>query len=73
MKVKIELDKNQTREEAEELLYKALDSHRKGAQHGEEFQDPVMAELYSEMKANYGEIYYSMLDQINALIDKEVS
>lgn len=71
MKVKITTDKGQTKEEAEELLYKALDSHRKGAQHSEEFQDPVMSELYSKMKQNYGEIYDSMLEEIFKELDKE--
>lgn len=71
MKVKIIKDKNQSVEEAEELLHKALDSQRTGAQHSEEFQDPVMSELFSEMRNNYGEIYDSMMDQIFAELDKE--
>lgn len=71
MKVKIELSQNETKEEAEELLYKALDSQRTGAQHGEEFQDPVMNELYHNSLDVYGEIYDSMLEQIFAEIDKE--
>jgi len=71
MKVKITTDKGQSREEAEELLYKALDSHRKGAQHSESFQDPVMDELFEEMKRNYGDIYDSMLSDIFDVIEKE--
>jgi hypothetical protein len=72
MKVKIEVQKGQTREEAEELLYKALDSHRTGAQHSQEFQDPVMRELDAELQHVYGEIYQEMLEDIFEIIDKEV-
>ena len=71
MKVKIQVDKGQTQEEAEELLYKALDSHRKGAQHSEDFQDPVMDQLFAEMKENYGDIYDDMMQAIFAELEKE--
>ena len=73
MKVKIELAKGETKEEAEELLYKALDSHRKGAQHSEDFQDPVMDQLFAEMKEDYGDIYDDMLQAIFKELDKEHS
>lgn len=71
MKVKIEADPKQTKDEAEEMLYKALDSQRTGALHNTEFQDPVMNELFHRLKGVYGELYDSMLQDIFKAIDEE--
>lgn len=71
MKVKIEVDKGQTKEEAEEVLYKALDSQRTGAIHNQEFQDPVMNELFHKLKDVYGSIHDDMLQAIFEELDKE--
>ena len=69
MKIKIELDKNQSREEAEEILYKALNSQRTGAQHSEEFQDPVMNELYHQSVDFYGDLYEDMIAEIIKVLE----
>jgi len=65
MKVKIQLNKNQTIEDAEELLFKALDLHRSGDIHLlESFDDPAMIDVSQRMEKIYEDIYKDMMDEI---------
>lgn len=69
MKVKIELDRNQTHEEAEESLYKALSSQRDGKSHSEDrFPDPAMEHQAKIMI----ELYSLFLQKMNAEIIAEL-
>jgi len=68
-KVKIILDKNQTPKEAEELLFKALESQRTGEIHDEsEFLDPAMTSLENRLmelnKIFIDELIREVLDEL---------
>lgn len=71
MKIKIELDKGQAPEEAEELLYKALTAKRSVDVHTEEFQDPVMEEAAQKMVNMHKQIWEESLEEILSILDEE--
>jgi len=70
-KVKIIAGKGESVEEAEEKLYKAMNSHRTGELHTEDFQDPAMKDLVQRMINKHGDMYKDMLDEIFNELDKE--
>lgn len=70
--VKIELKKNETPEQAEELLFKALESQRNGEIHGgEEFSDPAMSHLLDRMELMHKEMYEEALREIIQVLEEE--
>lgn len=72
MKVKIILDKNETVEEAEELLFKALDLHRTGEVHTREsFDDPAMVDIEDRVLKSYSDMHKDMLEEISEALDEE--
>lgn len=71
MKVKIVLAKNQSIEDAEEELLKALNFKRSGEIHGDEFSDEVMEEAAQEMIKAHEDILKQTLDEINQVLDEE--
>lgn len=72
MKVEIHLDENQDPLEAEEILYKALNSQRTGEMHSQSaFMDPAMQHQLEHMKSTYDLILKQMVDEIIAVIDDE--
>ena len=70
MKVKVELEKGETRDEAEEALYKALSSQRDGSTHGDQFPDPAMEHMANKLKKQYNDIWVEMLREISEELDK---
>ena len=71
MKAKIILEKNESRDEAEELLIKALESHRTGSSHTEEFPDKAMEHIADILKGKHKDMFNEMLEDIFKLLDEE--
>ena len=71
MKIKIDLRKGQTPQEAEEELFKALEYQRSGDIHGDEFLDPVMEEAAQKMIKMHEKVWEESLAEILALLDEE--
>lgn len=69
--VKIELRKGETPEQAEDLLFKAFEAQRNGDTHGEEFNDPAMADLLNRVLKINEEQYALMLQEINEALEQE--
>lgn len=69
--IDIKLQKGQTPEEAEELLYKALAFQRSGDIHGDEFLDPVMQDASQKMIKMHEKVWTDSLNEILALLDEE--
>jgi len=69
-KIKIELQKGETRDAAKEALYKALDSQVNGTKH-DEFLDPAMNDLESLMASEYEKMYSTLIEDIIELIKEE--
>ena len=73
MKVKIELSKSETLEQAEDLLYKALKSKKKSKEkssHAEKFQSPAINAIEKHMISKHKEIYAKMIEDIIKVIGK---
>ena len=71
MKVKIELEKGETREQAEELLLKALTSHSHGDSHKDTFLDPAMQDLARHAVSEYEDIIQDLIREVFDVIDEE--
>jgi hypothetical protein len=71
VKIKVERPKGISREEAEDILYKALSIPREGNAHKEEFQDPAMQDLANIMKKLHEKIAEDIFQQISKEIDQE--
>lgn len=69
--VKIKLEKNETPEEVEELLFKALSHHRTGGQHKEGFTDPAMANLHEKFLKAHRDMYVELLKDVLNALDEE--
>ncbi len=72
-RVKIYLGKNETAEQAEELLHKALSSQRNGDAHSDDFQDPVVRDVVDIAADAHEKMYQEMLREIADELDKEYS
>lgn len=71
-KVKIFLDKNETIEDAEELLKKALELHSTGDIHVDEsWDDPAMVDVQDRAVEVHKRIYDDMIDEIINAINEE--
>lgn len=70
-KVKILLEKSETPEQAEDLIFKAFESQRNGETHNEEFNDPAMVDLINRMQMLHESEYELMMQEIAAVIDEE--
>lgn len=71
LKVDIDRPKGMSREEAEELLYKALSVSRDGNAHQEGFKDPAMQSVADLMNKLHKRTIDALLDEIFSEIDKE--
>lgn len=73
VEVKVILDRAQNPEDAEEILYKALDAHRNGNAHSndEKFQDAAMQDVAEKLKHTYKQMFTTMLQEIFEELDKE--
>lgn len=70
-KVKIILEKGETPEQAEDLLYKAFEAKRNGDAHEEDFSDPAMSDALSRMLKIQEDNYEAMLQEIIQALDEE--
>lgn len=71
--VKVILEKGETPEQAEELLFRAFEAQRNGDIHGEEFNDPAMMDLLARMEEIHKREYDLMLQEIFQVIEEEHS
>lgn len=72
--VKIELDKDETVEQAEDVLFKAVLAQSTGEGHDEEnFSDPAMADLINRLEEQHKLMFSEMVAEINEELDKEYS
>lgn len=70
--IKIILKKDETIEEVDNLLFKALDMHASGDVHLEEsFDDPAMVSTFDKLSDEQKKIYLEMLEEIYMEIDKQ--
>lgn len=70
-RVKIIPGNNETIEQAEENLYKALNAQRTGELHTEKFLDPAMVDLVERMQTAHENMYAEMMQEIMDELDKE--
>lgn len=72
-RVKIFLEDDETIEEAEESLLKALSSQSNGDAHANDvFEDPAMVEASKFMEKKFEKLWDSLLKDVEKLIDKEI-
>ena len=72
MKVKIYAEGDETPEQAEEALFKALSAQRNGDAHlNESFDDPAMVDLSRRLAEEHKKIYQDLVQEINDAIDEE--
>lgn len=69
--VKIFLDKDETPEQAEDLLFKAMEAQRNGEIHQDEFSDPAMRDLLDRMQKLYKDNYEEVIQEIMKALDEE--
>lgn len=73
-RVKIFVDKNETVEEVEDSLFKALNIRTTGENHdSDSFDDPAMRDIAARMKAIHDKIYHEILQEIFVELDKDYS
>lgn len=72
-KVKIFLEEDETLQEAEDSLFKALNHHNSGDVHGESFQDPAMVSVANKLEDLHSKMYHSMLQDIFEALDQDFS
>lgn len=71
-KVKVILEKGETIFEAENLLFKALNSHNTGEIHdGDEFSDPAMQDLIFRLETEHSKMFKDMIGEIQQTLDEE--
>jgi hypothetical protein len=71
-KVKIFLDENETLEDAEDTLRKALDLHVSGDIHdGESFSDPAMIDTAVILERLHEDMYKKMIAEILQTLDRD--
>lgn len=71
-KVKIFLEPGETTQDAEDLLFKALNHHNTGEVHSSHsFQDPAMVSVAHKMESIHSKIYQEMLEEIFEALDKD--
>ena len=71
MNVKIELQKGETPEQAEELILKAFNAQRDGTLHSGRFHDSAIQHLVDQLQELHGAEFQSMLREIFEELDKE--
>jgi hypothetical protein len=71
VKVKIELLKGMTPEQAEDLLFKAFQAQRTGETHGEEYNDPAMKDTLNRMIEIFKKEQDAMIQEISEALDAE--
>ena len=69
--IKIILSKNETIEEAEEKLFKALNAQRSGEIHTEDFHDPAMRSVVQKMINLHSQMINKAIKDIEKELDGE--
>lgn len=70
--VKIFLNKGETLEEAEDLLFKSLNLHNSGEVHDEQtFDDPAMDHVCIRLQQEHKRIYQDLLNEIFMVLDQD--
>lgn len=72
MRVRVDLEKGQSVDEAEELLYKALDSQRSGDAHSEGFADSAVQHASDVMRNEYVKQFDLMMQEVLQALDEGV-
>lgn len=73
-KIKIFLEDNETIEEAQDNLYKALDSKVSGESHASDlFDDPAAQDLANKLENLHKEMYDKLLLDVFEALDQEYS
>lgn len=71
-KIKIFVDKDETKKEAEDMLFKALNLHRSGDAHdSDEFDDPAMDDMFGRISKKHKDIFADMMQEVMAALDEE--
>lgn len=71
-RVTIHLEKNETEEDVQELLIKALQHHSAGKEHTSAFHDPAARDVCNKMINEYERMWKAMEKEINEVLDQEV-
>lgn len=71
--IKVILEKGETPEQAENLLFKAFEAQRTGEIHQDEFNDPAMRDLILRMEAKFKEEHDAMIQEIIQALEEEHS
>lgn len=69
MQAKIILEKNETPEEAEEFLLKALGAQHRGDTHSHAFPDPGIDHVSESMKRKHAEMMERLLKEISEILE----
>jgi hypothetical protein len=69
--VKVQLDKGETPDQAEELIFKAFAAQRDGSIHKEEYHDPAMRDLLLRIQKAHEEQFQALIAEIGDILDKE--
>lgn len=72
-RVKILLDKGETKEQAELKLLKALELTTSGDYLKEDYEEPAMQDLFNLMQSRFEQEYELMMEEIFHELDKEYS
>jgi len=71
-KIKIFLDKGETLQEAEDMIFKSLQHHNTGDVHSShKFEDPAMVSVSERMEETYKKIHQEMMQEINEVLDED--
>jgi hypothetical protein len=69
--VKIGLQKGETPDQAEELIFKAFQAQRDGSIHKEEFHDPAMRDLLARMHQLHADQLKELINEIGDILEAE--
>lgn len=70
--VKIYLNKNETEEDAREVLLKALSMNETGDAHVEAFHQPAAREVFEHMERKHDIMWREMMEEIFLVLEEEV-
>lgn len=71
--VKILLEDNETPEEAEEMLLKALTHHSAGGEHKEDFTQPAARDVVHTLLNEHSKMWNNILKEIFEVIDEDMA
>jgi hypothetical protein len=71
-KIKIYLEDDETIEQAEDLLFKAMQHHRAGAEHKQAFHQPSARDVFNKLIKEHEKTWSEIQKEINKIIDEDV-